>query len=320
MKKLLSIGAVIAIGSIVYFTYPPKKITAQKQEERRTQSSSRKIFLGPRKNVAKKSKVPDLKIDGCDNLKNNLERIDFNLDTTDWLAQLDADHLANCKNEKFSARIASIKSKCLTGTPTEDCGIELVFLRSLIRTDGIVDGEDKETLADLILGQFTDKEPDFGKLEHYTSKLLDLDPSGRAVQKLWAMSKLLSNEELSQLPPNLKEEIQSRVDPDLLDDEQMLGLGLILENGVNPEKIEGALRQRLENLKPSSQLHEALGWSLWMQNRREEARAELSKALQLNPNDPFLKEMAQKITSPTADVNSYQGRLSLGVEVEELFN
>ncbi len=319
MKKLSVAVILIAIGSVFFLRSAEKPLPQQQQQ--RKKKSSKKIFLGPRRTTGRTKEAPASVVPpNCRLLKDRLEEIDFNLPAEEWLAGLEERDLKACDSAKYAKRMETIQAECFRSRDAEKCGIELVFLRSLLRTEGVTDGDDKEMLADLILSQFTKDLPDFPQLERLTSKLMDLDPSGASVQKLWAMSKLLSQRDLSNLPPDLSEEIRARVDPELLDDRELLGLNLLLENGTDPEKIEGSLRERMEADPDDSYLHEILGWSLWNQNKRAEALAELERAIELNPKDQWLRDLQRNLGSGNASVHSYQGRLMLGVETDDLFN
>ena len=99
----------------------------------------------------------------------------------------------------------------------------------------------------------------------------------------------------------------------------MQGLKLAVETGLEPGNVEQFAREVL-NQNESSKMQEILGWSLWRQSRYEEAEAALKRAIELNPNDPWLKEQLEKIHSENAGDESYQARISLGFNLEDLYN
>jgi hypothetical protein len=62
-----------------------------------------------------------------------------------------------------------------------------------------------------------------------------------------------------------------------------------------------------------------LGWSLWQQGRRTEALNELDAILAMK-KDPYLQKLRKILADPHAKKDSFPGRLSLGVRLEDLWN
>lgn len=287
----------------------------QKKEEKavvKNEAIAKRLFLGKRNQFNTDTKETSSKeSDSCNKLKVALNDLDF----TQKDIRLESLDLS-CDLPEIVERIKRVKEIC--GQVSNDCLNSLVFLRAVLRTQNLKEAMTQEEIADSILKEFSKKVPDFKILQKLAEKLLDINPSDKKFQELWAMAKLLSND-LQKLPVNLAEEIYGKVDPSLWEGSQMKGLQVILESGMNAKKMESFLLNDLKKNPNDSFSYELLGFALWKQNRRQEALESLDKAIALNPKDEWLRKMRKDLNSEKADVHSYQGRLSLGVNIDDLF-
>lgn len=309
MKKFFGIFilALTLVGAF-YFWPTEKKVEDNPKKETKVVSENRKLFLGKRKHISKKSEITT---SNCQQLLTELNDLDFNQMDVD-LASLSLD---SCSE---SEKINQLKAKC-SGKEKHTCQAELMMFRAYLRTKGVEFSEDKEMIADLILTEFQKKTPDFKKLEKLVGELLNQNPENQTYQKLWAMNKLLANIEQKPIPKNLKEDIYSRLDPELLDDPELTSYRMFLETGLDPIKAEGFARDYLKRNPNRADIHETLGWSLWHQNKRAEAIAQVERAIALNPKDPWLDSLYSRIKSPEAGRESYEGRMNMGIRFEDIY-
>lgn len=274
-------------------------------------SSNKRLFLGKRKKI----KLQEVSKNSCETLKTYLEEMDFN----EKPSRLDQSLFTNCLDPEFSEIQKQITENCFPKVKNE-CQSHLMFMRSSMRTQGIADSDDKETIADLILKEFSKGTPDFKKLEKLVKKLLRDDPKNPAYQRIWAMSKFIGSGDPRNQREGLRDEIFSNIDPEILNAPDMDGLRVFLETGLDPMKVEEFTRQNLSRDPHRQGSREALGWALWQQGRRAEALSELSIAVARNPHDQWLRDMYQDLQRPDAKKEDYKGRLSLGVKLEDILN
>lgn len=280
-------------------------------------TKTQEIFLGARTN---KAPVKDsLKIESaCDELARSLDATDFNLPFDEWIEDIEPGQLESCNDKEVSSRLSSMRKVCFEEINDQACVMEGIFLRSLLRTRGVEDSEDRLQLADLVLREFAMGNPDFGKLMNFSDKLMDLNPDQLAFHKLWAMSKVIHALEQKVSPAEYAQEIENRVDPRIWEDQETIGLDLALKSGFEPSSVEEIAREMLSQ-KDDPRVHEILGWSLWKQNRRAEAIDQLKVALKMNPQDAWLKEQYKKVMAKEAGENDFQARFSLGFDLRDLF-
>ena len=260
--------------------------------------------------------------DVCEQVGVQLDDIDFNLPFKDWLEALSLPKLGECENAEYQQRIALIQEKCLIkkSVSKDECMTNLVMLRSLIRAKKIKDPTSRDELADMIMAEFSKKDPDFKKLKNFSRELLNKDPGDKPVQKVWAMSAVISGDPKN-IDPALAEEIYETLDPEQMNtDPELRGLDVILKTGLKPASVEVYSRDILAQNPKDLSSREMLGWSLWQQGRREEAIAQVDAILALNPKDQWLKEMRRRLTDPKASKDSYAGRLNLGIRLEDLWD
>lgn len=320
MKRVSLLGILVLTAVVSYFFLIQEEDHSFKKSKIITTTGTKKLFLGARKSLPAPAQVEgQVAQDNCSDITAQLESIDFNGPIEDWLEVLDVDSLNSCKDPSTLEQIANLKKNCFDEFDEKACAQNAVFLRASLRTRNIEDGEDRELLADLILKEFSGKVPDFNKLTGFAEKLMDLDPEQKAYQKLWASSKIISQIGPNSSPTDVADEINDRVGEELLNDPDMIGLKLAMKTGFNPQSVEEFARNVLTQ-KDSSTMHEVLGWSLWRQNRLNEAVAELSRAIELNPNDKWLLKQLQKVQSKNANPDSYQARIQLGFDYQDLYN
>lgn len=272
-------------------------------------SSNKKLFLGKRKKI----KLQEVADKSCETLKTYLEEMDFNVKPSG----LDRNLFTSCLDPAFADIQKQISENCFPKAKNE-CQSNLMFMRSSLRTQGIEDSDDKETIADLILKEFSKGTPDFKKLEKLVKKLLRDDPKNPAYQRIWAMSKMIGSGDPRNQREGLKEDIFSQIDPEVLNAPDMDGLRIFLETGLDPAKVEELSRSTLSADPYRQGSREILGWALWQQGRREEALSELGIAVARNPQDEWLRKMYQNLKKPNAKKEDYMGRLSLGVKLEDV--
>ena len=320
MKRVSLLGILVLTAVVSYFFLSKEKDLSYKKSEILNTAGTKELFLGARKSLPAQAQVQGQVVqDNCSDITSQLESIDFTGPIEDWLEIINLDSLNTCKDPSTLEQIATLKKNCFDEFDEKICGQNAVFLRAALRTRNIEDGEDRELLADLILKEFSGKMPDFNKLANFAEKLMDMDPDQKAYQKLWASSKIISKLGPNSSPMDVAEEINNRVGDEFLNDPDMIGLKLAMKTGFNPQSVEEFAREFLSQ-KDSSTMHEVLGWSLWKQNRINEAIAELNRAIDLNPNDKWLLEQLQKVQSKNANTDSYQARIQLGFDYQDLYN
>lgn len=323
MKKLALLGLVIlgGVGGYLFWSQSsPIESASQTKITKKSPSSSRKVFLGARKNkVTRNPKLSDQKLDGCEELTSHLESLDFNVPVTEWVEGFDLKAFSKCQLPDFKQRLGQLQKDCFDEYQETQCATHAIFLRASLRTRGLNDGEDLEILADLVIREFADNKPDFKKLRKLSDKLLLIDPDQKSYQKLWASSEVVAKLYEGKSAMEVAELVNSRVSPELWNDPTLSGVKLAMATGLEPLNVESFARGYLAE-KSDSSMHEVLGWSLWKQNRRDEAIAELNKAIAMSPKDQWLKDQLKKIRSRNADSESYQARIQLGVNLGDLYN
>ena len=286
-----------------------------------TKASSRNLFLGARKkplpklSAEKVIKAPD----SCEVVNLQLANIDFNIPVKEWVETLNLSDFEKCTGPEFKDRIVSIKLNCFQKLDKNTCTQQAVFLRALLRVQGVTEAEDQDLLADLVISEFAGNAPDFHKLERYSEKLLNIDPNQGSYQKLWASSKVIARLEDSKSPSDLAEELAERVDEKVWNDSEMQGLKMAVSTGLLPDNVEAYARGYLTK-KSDPRMHEVLGWALWRQDRYSEAVQELQRAIDHSPNDKWLKDQMVKVKSGNANIETYQARISLGINLQDLYN
>jgi hypothetical protein len=319
MKKVSLAGIFILGFGISLYLLSGQDATVAGSEHK--SSESRKLFLGKRENksIHITKKVALVATDGCELVTLALEDIDFSIPVREWLEILDVTSFDKCHAVEFKDRISSIKNNCFEKINEQECAQQAIFFRSLLRTKGVTDAEDQDLLADLIISEFAGGPPDFHKLVKYSEKLINLNPNQAAYQKLWASSKVIASLTDMKSPTQLAQEISDRVDENVWNDFEMQGLKMAAATGLVPGSVEEYARGYLSE-NNDTRMREVLGWALWRQNRFVEAVQELRKAIALNPSDQWLKDQLSKVTAKDANLETYQARISLGINLQELYN
>lgn len=320
MKKVLLLGLLIASSLAGYFYwFQDTAPVSTPQIVQKSKEGSRKLFLGARKKTPTTNIVKSETRDGCEELTSNLETIDFNSPVSEWVLDFDQAAFGKCQLPEFKDRLSQIQKSCFDKFIDTECSTHAVFLRAQLRTRGIEDGEDQELLADLILTQFANNQPDFKKLTKLSEKLMVLNPDQKAYQKLWASSKVVNKLMSGKSAMEVAEEVSERVNPDLWNDPTMNGIKMAMATGLEPGNVENFARGYLSQ-KPDAVMHEVLVWALWKQNRQAEAITELQRAIAMKPNDQWLKDQLKKVQGKGANADSYEARITLGVDVRDLYN
>lgn len=277
---------------------------------------ARQLFLSKRTSVPADSVTEN----PCVIAAGKLNDIDFNIPVKEWLAHLDADTFIKCTDPELKDRVTVIRNSCFTGKIVEqECFTNLLMFRSSIRARSIKDPSTREELADMILSEFSKKEPDFKKLKEFSGELLRQDPNDKPVQKVWAMSAVIAGDP-RKLSPELIDEIYQNIDPgEMKTDPELRSLEIIMKTNLKPLSVEEYTRNALKEDQKDLSSREMLGWSLWQQGRREEAIAEVD-AILAQKDDPYLRKIREQLVKPDAKLESYPGRLSLGVKLEDLWD
>jgi tetratricopeptide (TPR) repeat protein len=297
----------ILAGGLLFFARKKEKspVLVLPQET----SSNKKLFLGKRVKTVLRGEVSD----PCGTLKSALEQMDFN----EKPANLDINLFKQCTDPAVIEEQMLVLENCFPKIK-EECQARLLFVRSILRTKNATEPYDKETIADLIIMEFSKKEPDFKKLEKLVKNLLRDDPKNPNYQQIWAMAKFIGSGDPRNQRAGLKEDIYAQVDPEVLNSKDMDGLRIFLETGLDPLKVEQMSRNMLSDDPNRQGSRETLGWALWQQGRRDEALTQLAQALAINPKDDWLRKMYENLQKPGAKKEDYMGRLSLGVKFEDI--
>lgn len=311
MKRIILVISMILFSILAYQYFKSSPDTAQISNPPLEKPSSKKLFLGKRKQSPLILVTGPKITDRCLELTQELEKIDFNLDVKDWVNEIDFSLLDQCPNGDLKNKFTEIKESCL-GKVKEVCPMHLVMLRSFLRTQGINDAEDRDMLVDLILSEFYKPEPDFRKMNSFAEKMMGLEPEHEMFQKIWASSKLIGGLQDKFSFNHYAEDILSTVDESIWTDPQMEVIHMALETNLEPLAVENFARQTKND--------EVLGWSLWKQGRNTEALAALDRAIAKNPKDEYLKDQRKRLMKNPKDPMAYQGRFSLGFNTQDIFN
>jgi len=319
MKKLALTVTVVLVVAASFFLSGEKKVAVEAPQIKAS-SSSRKLFLGARKKLKNSlGKTTAAKVDKCEEVTSQLEDVDFNAPVSEWVKRLNAETFGQCPLPEFAEKFKAIRAHCFEKFNESDCTQDAIFLRALLRTHGIEEASDRELLADLILKEFADSKPDFKKLKMHAEKMLELDPDQASIQKLWASAKVVDRLSSGKSAMDVADEVADRVNAELWNDPEMQGVKLAMATGLEPQNVEVYARGFLSQ-KSDPRMHEVLGWALWRQNKRPEAISQLERAISLNPKDQWLKDQLQIINSGAATSESYQARISLGINLQDLYN
>ncbi len=309
---LLLIPAALAAG--IYLSRPKVVEYHEDDEPKRKQ---RQVFTGKRTLHPHPVVTPDT----CDAIEDELSNIDFAIPIAEIVETFNFKNFANCRDPLLKDNLKTTYESCVGPKKSLDCQSNLLTMRSILRTRNITDAEDQETLADLVMSELSKKKnPNFAKIAVHAEKLLGYDPNNLSIQKLWAMSQLMSQKDLKNLPRDFKEDVYSKLDPAILDLPEFQSYRLFMEAHADPAESEIIARDFVGHFPDRSDSHEISGWSLWHQGRRTEALEQMRIAIQLNPQDKWLQEEYRKVSSPSATKEDYQGRMNLGVKLEDLFN
>lgn len=311
MKKIIVL--ILAVTSLAAFYFYSKENSPKVSVPRPSLvSANKKLFLG------KRQKVLTTQVDNCFDITTNLSNLDLNLPVDEFMASIDFEALKRCDRKEWQERIKSI-SEC-SKKNKQECQMHVFFLRSILRTEGIKEGFDQETLADLITREFSTKNPNFKNILKHASALLDRDPSNHNFQKLWAMSKLMSQDKLDKLPEGFAETVYKRLDPEIRDSQSLRSMRFLMDTRLDPVLGQSYAENLVNTYPKDSDTYELLGWTLWKQGKRDEAIAQLETAMRLNPDDMWLPKMYKDIKDPNAKMDAYQARMHLSFRLEDLFN
>jgi|GEM_PF-5482829 len=316
MKRYIFILiAAVAVG-VFFFT--------NKETPRATVKTlnSKKLFLGPRQKIVLDSvSSGQAALDKrCSNLLNILDELDFSRSDLVLQDEVSLAEVDSCNNVAFSSRLEQLKKACFGKEFSKPmCEMNLVMLRSLIRSQGILDPANQEELADMIISEFSKPEPDFKKLQELASKLMDMNDS-KAIQRLWVMTKVIAEvERVKKNPDAVAEEVLARIDAGILDEKNSHDLRMVLKTGLKPERISNYMKEMIAKDPNDYYSHEMLGWAYWKSGNKSGAIAELKRAIELNPQDPWLKSMYSEVIGPHANKDTYQGRIRFGLKYDDLF-
>lgn len=317
MKKYLWL---LLLLPMIYFLWGRRQeepvVSVSKPANIQTKTKSNKIFLSKRETPMEVK----IKSDWCSHVSSRLDNIDFNLELKDWLSSLKKEEFQGCDDPELKDRVSLILSNCFSEKLNKDeCFTNLIMFRSIMRARNIKDPSTRAELADLIMAEFSKKTPDFKKLKDFSSELLNSDPNDKPVQKVWAMSAVI-NGDPKNLSPDLIDEIYKTIDPEEMQtDPELRSLDVIMKTKLKPDSVEDYTRDLLKNNPKDAASREMLGWSLWQQGRRDEAIAQVDAILAIK-KDPYLEILRKKLSDPTATKDSYPGRMSLGIRLEDLWN
>ena len=318
MKKGIVLGLGILLGLGFYF-YPRQPLAKVAVVPKQSIPSSRKLFLGARKNPVIQKATDPSQSDGCENLTFQLAEVDLSIPVKDWVDAFDETAFNGCALPEFAEQVKQLREHCFKKLNQGSCVQDAIFLRAGLRTRGLTDGEDRELLADLILREFKGQPgPDFARLKKFSNKLLELDPNQPAIQKLWATATVVDKLIAGKDPTEIAKAITDRLDAKIWNEPEMQGIRLAVATGLKPEGVEEYARGYLSK-QNDPLMHEMLGWALWKQDRQGEAIEQLRAAIALSPKDPWLQNQLKVLSSKDANPESYQTRISLGINLGDLY-
>ncbi len=311
--------AVTVSVAAVFILYQKSHHHLPESEKQIQKARTKELFLGKRQ-AHSVARVEDKVFAGCEELETTLNDLDFRRPPSEWATTLELRELDNCEDPALEQILTGATTACFGKKVNHNqCVQQLMVLRSMLRTRFAVDANDPENVADLIIREFSNKkDPDFKKISQMSEKLLDMNPTNLNFQKLWAMSKLMAN--VKNVPDGLADEIYRRLDPDMMEDPDFQAYRMFLETKMDPMLAEDFSRDFVEMYPQRSQAYEMLGWSLWQQGRKDEAREQARLALKFNPQDPWLLKLNKDLNSKNSNRGSYQGRLQIGIQLEDLYN
>lgn len=221
-----------------------------------------------------------------------------------------------------------------------DCALASLMLRSTLASIARGDRPLKEVtdireLADLLVASFgeflTDLSPSgLKEMSDISDRMLELDPGLIPAAKAGAMGSMLRNvlakeaTEKGEAPvePPHWDDLEKRVarieemnpsDPDLN------ALHRIVETeGMEPERVIKDSLTRLSKDPGDSHEHQILAWANWRIGRRDEAKAELRRALSRKPDDPELRANWVTVNRRDAKVDDFKIAFKVGVGFTDL--
>lgn len=318
MKKYLIL---FLLPVVIYFFWDKKEnvkpipqvspATASKKKP-----SNKQLFFGKRPKL--KSTLPVASV--CDDVQTSLDDMDFMNENVELITEAQLDQLKTCLSPEFHPKLAEIKSLCFGKNGNKQlCFSNVVMLRGVLRSKHLLNPETRSDLADLMMSEFAKPVPDFKKLKSLAKKLLLQDPNDLPVQKVWAMSSVVASGDPAKITDAEVDEIYQVMDQKFVEsDPELRGLNVILKTKLNPQSVEQLTRDYLTSNPEDLSSKEMLGWSLWQQGRREEAIAQVD-AILLQKDDPWLRDMRNKLAAPDAKKDSYQGRINIGIRLEDLW-
>lgn len=319
MKIKILLGSALLLGLGFYF-YPRGQKPRVAQVPKKSAPSSRKLFLGSRKTTPPQTVfIKSDSLEGCEELTLQLAEVDLTVPVRDWVEAFEKKALVGCDLPEFADEVRLLREHCFEKLTDESCTQQAIFLRAGLRTRGLTDAEDREMLADLILREFKGKSgPDFARLKKFSNKLLELDPSQPAIQKLWVTSAVVDKLMSGKSPTEAAKDISDRLDEKIWLEPEMQGIRLAVATGMKPQGVEDYARGYLSK-KEDPLMHEMLGWALWKQNRQAEAIEQLEQAIALSPKDPWLQNQLKVLKEKGSNPDSYQTRISLGINLGDLY-
>ncbi len=320
MKKLIALLCVLIVVGIAYF-WPPQELMASTSNISKASpinSQESKIAL---EMEATTSATPIIETKSCSELGNVLNEIDFDDSLDKILDSISKEQVEGCKHEAFISRVSSIVEACFGPERLSHCNTELMFLRALMRAPFLEEPYNQAAIADLLMVEYSkaSKERDQRKLADLTKRLLEKDPRNRKFQKLWAVVAYDSQVKLHKFPKKgLKKEIYETLDPAAWKKLELFRWHV--ESGNNQEKFQAIVRNSISHYPGYAASHEALGWSLWQQNKREEALEQLMVASSLWNKTSYYPDLIKKLNSPDAKLEDFPAYVNIGVEWKDLYN
>lgn len=245
-------------------------------------------------------------------------------------------------NPKVAKMLKYYALKCgdRHGRSPEECSLAGVMLRSTLSS--IARGEpllsemtDVRELADRLVASFgeffTDASPrGLQEVIDISDRMLELEPELLGVAKAGVMGSMFRNiltrdaagKGQPLLDPSNWEDLEKRVarfeemnpaDPDLDT------LHRIVETeGMDPEHVKNDSLTRVSKNPDDWRERQILAWANWKTGRREDAKAELQRALKLNPGESELLKNWDAITRADAKAEDFKISFKIGVGFTDL--
>ncbi len=190
--------------------------------------------------------------------------------------------------------------------------------------------EDMRELADRLIASFGGffaelSTAEMAEMREIADRMIELDPTLIPAHKAGAMAAMLESVGAKEKDPKATpdwadldarvREIQNRSpeDPDLDTFRRIADT-----EGMDPERVKQDSLSRLSRKPDDWRENQVLAWANWKLGRKDESRAALKRALELNPGEKELQENWQVTQRPGSKPEDFKISMRVGVSFTEM--